>query len=70
MSARVGRYVFTEDTYGVDFHRIIIDHLYNNGLLSGVKPVVRRMPSKKCNLALARKVKQYLSALEWLLSNS
>ena len=53
--------MFVEDTYGVVFHRILLDKLAANGILPGSarRLPVRRMPSKKCNQALYRKIMGY-----------
>jgi len=56
----VARVVYTEDTYGVEFHREIIGKLVEKGIISGLKPRVERIPSGLCNEALARKVRARL----------
>jgi len=51
------RTVFVEDTYGVQFHRYIVDRLIETGVVQGnYQPQIRRMPAKKCNHALYRKI--------------
>lgn len=54
----IGRYVFVEDTYGVFFHRALINKLAKNGDLELLvhPPIVRRLPAKKCNQAISRKI--------------
>ncbi|BES80978.1 hypothetical protein [Pyrodictium abyssi] len=49
--------VFVEDSYGVEFHRVVLDKLYRAGLLhGGRRPEVRHLPAKKCNPAVFRKM--------------
>ena len=49
--------LFVEDTYGVDFYRVILDRLRDNGLLpSRVKVRVVRLPSRRCNPGLESKI--------------
>jgi len=42
------RLVFVEDTYGVGFHRLLLEYIGGKGGLRGM-PRVRRFPAKKCN---------------------
>lgn len=53
---RCCRFVFVEDTYGVDFHRRLIDHLHGEGRIS-ILPRVRRLPAKKCNPKVFRSIR-------------
>lgn len=50
------RIVAVEDTYGVRFHNTLISWLIGRGLLCSKHPRVRRLPAKKCNHALYRKL--------------
>ncbi len=54
------RYMFVEDVYGVDFHRILLEKLFSQNLLNGCRPAIYRFPSKKCNQSLSRKVRARL----------
>jgi len=50
--------MYVEDTYGVDFHRVIISRLIAMGFLpEGNRPEIRRLPARKCNPGLANKIK-------------
>ena len=65
----ISRYVFVEDTYGVDFHRFLLEKLivFDEELLreiQGRMPVIRRLPAKKCNPAIAKKVRAVLFGQE------
>ncbi len=48
--------LLVEDTYGVGFHRTIIEKLRENNQLSQTKIRVERLPAKKCNPAIIRKI--------------
>jgi len=51
------RLLLVEDTYGVEFHRNIIDMLVENAIVSCCcKPRIEGLPAGKCNQALRRKV--------------
>ncbi|MEB3861385.1 MAG: hypothetical protein GSR84_04105 [Desulfurococcales archaeon] len=50
------RIVAVEDTYGVRFHDELISWLIDTGILCNSRPRIRRMPAKKCNQALYRKL--------------
>jgi len=54
--------VYVEDTYGVEFHRVLLEKLAESKVLqsSNLRPVIRRMPAKKCNQALYKKIMGYL----------
>jgi len=47
-------FIFVEDTYGVVFHREVLSRLLTPSKAKRI--VVRRMPAKKCNPALRRKI--------------
>jgi len=52
------RFIFVEDTYGIVFHRELINKLMNKHYLDTTyKPIIRRMHAKKCNPALSRKTR-------------
>ena len=61
-----GRFILVEDTYGVGFHRFLVEKLFENKVLledkpkSKPRPRVRRLPAKKCNPSLSRKVRAIL----------
>lgn len=51
------RIIYVEDTYGVGFHRGLLEKLRGAGLLSSdLNPRFERLPAGKCNRALQRKV--------------
>lgn len=54
----IGRYVFVEDTHGARFHRILIRKLIMSNYLNlpDYPPIIRRLPAKKCNQAISRKI--------------
>jgi len=54
------RVVYTEDTYGVEFHGKILEKLIEKDIISGSRPHIERIPSGICNEALARKVRARL----------
>jgi len=50
------RFLLVEDTYGVEFHRHIVEELINRNVIAGFKPRIERIPAGLCNQALYRKV--------------
>ena len=51
------RLLLVEDTYGVEFHRKLVDMLVERAIVSCCcKPRIERIPAGKCNQALRRKV--------------
>ncbi|MCC6021892.1 MAG: hypothetical protein LM560_02080 [Desulfurococcaceae archaeon] len=49
--------VFVEDTYGVQFHRIIVEKLKDIGVLGNdFNPKIERLPTGKCNPGLRGKI--------------
>ena len=62
--ARHPRLVLVEDTYGVDFHRRLIEKLRQANLVQfsiGV-PRVGRLPARECNPKIVRSVKALIAA--------
>ena len=58
------RVIFVEDTYGREFHRVIIDKLVEHRVIEfSTRPSIQRMPAKKCNHSLTRKVKARLFSI-------
>ena len=53
---KIYRLLVVEDTYGVRFHNFIISWLIKNKFLCDRYPKIRRLPAKKCNQALYRKI--------------
>ncbi len=51
---------FVEDTHGVMFHQVLINKLFERNILSGSRPSVRKLPAKKCNQAISRKIRGVL----------
>ena len=57
MTDMIKRLLYVEDTYGVDFHREIVSRLVSMRLLPrGNRPEIRRLPARKCNPGLAKKI--------------
>jgi len=51
------RLLLVEDSYGVEFHKNIIDILVEGAIVGCCcKPRIERLPTGKCNQALRRKV--------------
>jgi len=51
------RLLIVEDTYGVDFHRELLEKLIANGIIdSSPAPRIARKPAEKCDKALRRRV--------------
>jgi hypothetical protein len=49
--------VFVEDTYGIQFHRIIMEKLKDIGVLGNdFNPKIERLPTGKCNPGLRSKI--------------
>jgi len=53
------RFIFVEDTYGVDFHKELINKISSHGVTVKIDDV-RRLPAKECNPAILRKIKAAL----------
>ncbi len=58
------RLVLVEDTYGVDFHRRLIEKLRQANLVqfSTSMPRVERLPARECNPKITRSVKALIAA--------
>ncbi|MEM1611232.1 MAG: hypothetical protein QXQ57_06275 [Sulfolobales archaeon] len=50
------RLIFVEDTYGVRFHRELIEKIRQRGVISFSSPEVRRLPAGKCNRKIYDKI--------------
>jgi type II secretory pathway component GspD/PulD (secretin) len=49
--------VFVEDTYGIQFHRVIMEKLKDIGVLGNdFNPKIERLPTGKCNPGLRSKI--------------
>jgi len=51
------RYIVVEDTYGVGFHKKILNKLYSSNLISCRDFIVKRIDPGPCNHAFIRKLK-------------
>jgi hypothetical protein len=53
----VRRLIYVEDTYGIEFHRKLLEKLRASGIVgSSPTPRIERKPVQKCNTAMRRKV--------------
>ncbi len=53
----IERLIFVEDSYGVDFHKKLLEKLRASNIIHlSSNPKIYRMPTTGCNQALARKV--------------
>jgi len=63
----IERLIFVEDSYGIDFHRKLLEKLKTSNLINvSSNPKIFRIPTTGCNQALVRKTKARIARVsQW-----